>query len=148
MSNHHGFIQELKARYRIIPLFIDDGFIPFIPEFDTGIDLIIYREVDDILIKIQLKSRWLIDRKYIGRGLAMAFPGDADGNWYLIPHDEMVRYAETSTSYLTSSSWLENGVYHRAGMSRDMMEKFRDFKLGESVLNNRIYTYYKGLRGT
>lgn len=145
-SGHAGYIRELKLRCKIIPIFLDDGFIPFVPEFDTGIDLIIYRERDDLLIKVQLKSRWSIDRKYIGRGFAMAFPAETDSDWYLVPHDEMVGFARNSTSYLASASWREQGIYHRRAMSRAMLQHFDGYRLGETSLNEKIYAHYIGTR--
>jgi hypothetical protein len=42
----------------------------------------LYREQETVLRKVQLKSRWTIDRKYMGRDIWVAFPiaaGEADG---------------------------------------------------------------------
>lgn len=140
MKKHNGFITELKHRYLITPFFLEDGFTPFAPEFDTGIDLIIHREHDDLLIKIQLKSRWTIHKKYKNRGIAMAFPDGDD--FYLIPHDYCIEYAEAHKNYLNTSSWEKGGIYHVASMSKTMKEDFAEFKLAKFGDNEKIYSHY------
>lgn len=40
----------------------------------------------------------------------MAFP--LNGDWYLVPHDDIVGHFRDSTNYLESPSWIENGAYH------------------------------------
>lgn len=141
MQNHNGFIKEIKYRYLISPYFLDDGFIPFTPEFDTGVDLIIYRERDDLLIKLQLKSRWTIHKKYEGRGIAMAFPDR--GDFYLIPHDLCIDYAKTQSNFLNTSSWKDKGIYHMASMSLAMREHFAPFCLKAGGDNEDTYSYYR-----
>ncbi|MBW9115834.1 hypothetical protein JNB88_19555 [Rhizobium cauense] len=137
MPNHTGFIQELKIRYKFAPVFLDGGFIPFVPEFDTGVDLIIYREEIDLLIKIQFKSRWTIDRKYMKRNIGIAFP--VGEGLYLVPHDEFVEHIENNTTYLTSRSWMDDGIYHGKRHSAKLLEYLKPFKLDEKGQNEAIY---------
>ena len=68
--------QEVLNRHLFLQHILPAGFVSFIPEFDEGIDLIIYRERDNLLFKIQLKSRWTVDKKYFGRDIWVAFPGN------------------------------------------------------------------------
>ncbi len=64
----------------------------FSPVYDDGIDFILCREDGKggpaDLRKVQLKSRWTIHKKYLGRDIWVAFPDDDD--WYLAPHDDLV----------------------------------------------------------
>lgn len=104
---------ELINKYEFINLVLPFGFSPFIPEFDDGIDFILHREKDNVHLNIQLKSRWLVDRKYLGRSIWIAFPDGAEPqrNWYLVPHDLMVAHGQMKFSQ--SKSWAD-GNYHRA----------------------------------
>ena len=67
----------------------------------AGIDFILYRESDGELRKVQLQSRWTIDRKYERRDIWIAFP--IRGTWYLIPHKVMIASAEADAITETAS---------------------------------------------
>ena len=78
-----------------------------------GADFLAYHKGGEETLKVQLKARVTIDRKYLNKNLYMAFP--IDGDWYLVPHDELVTiFAETIPAALTSASWTEKGAYHIA----------------------------------
>ena len=104
-------LRELENLYKLLPYFTRSGFTPFLPEFDSGIDFIACRESaageGDVLIKVQLKGRWTIDKKYRGRSMAIAFPDEQD--WYVIPHGEMVAFAEQA-GFTNTKSW-DQGTY-------------------------------------
>ena len=61
-------------------------------------------------LRVQLKSRLAVNRKYENKDLWMIFP--EAGNWYLILHDELLRILAGSTRALESKSWRENGDYN------------------------------------
>ena len=63
-----------------------------------------------LLHKVQVKGRWTIDRKYIGRDIWIAFPIGSD--WYLVPHDVMVAWAEADGATKTAS-WIDGGLLGR-----------------------------------
>ena len=50
----------------------------------------------------------MIDRKYVGRNIWMAFP--IGGDWYLMPHDRMVELAEKE-GITQTASWIDGGAY-------------------------------------
>lgn len=148
----NGFAQELVHRCAVMPIFVEDGFIPYIPEFDLGVDYILYREFDDLLIKVQQKGRWTIDRKYLDRQIAVAFPDGKD--WYLIPHSSMFEYARDRTNILETASWNDGkpakerpsdyrpkkGTYSVGRLSREMKDHFSSFRLrNEQGRNSEIY---------
>ena len=54
----------------------------FLPVYDGGVDFIFYRESDGEIRKVQLKGRWPIDRKYVGRDIWVAFPVSGK----MVPH--------------------------------------------------------------
>ncbi len=69
----------------------------FIAQHCNGIDF----------VKVQLKSRMTIERKYSGKQLMIAFP-DND-NWYLYDHDEVM--AAVKPTIQETTSWKDEGSY-------------------------------------
>ena len=133
MHSTRSGLRELESLYELLPYFLRAGFTPFLPEFDSGVDFIAYREkrineVHDLLIKVQLKSRWTIDRKYLGRSIAIAFKDS--GWWYVIPHDNMVSVAETA-GYTATGSW-ERGNYSIGSMNKALRDHSRAWRLNRS----------------
>ena len=92
-----------------------------------GADFLAYHKDGDHTLKVQLKGRALIDKKYLGKDLYMCFPVDED--WFLIPHDELVEIVGTVTNALNTSSWLEQGQYHFPRLSRELSASLGQFSL-------------------
>ena len=134
---------EIVHRCAVMPFFLLDGFIPFMPDYDLGIDFILYREKDDLLIKVQQKGRWYIDKKYQGRDIGMLFPDTINDRqlWYLVPHDDMITYAREHTNYLRTPSW-EAGAYSTKKLNAKQREHFAPYRLGENS-NNLIYERFR-----
>src|ERR1039458_3467775 len=114
MSRYRSQIREVVNRNTVVSLALEQGFNAFLPVYDGGVDFILYRERDGEIRKVQLKSRWTIDRKYIGRDIWVAFPIDAD--WYLMPHDKMFAAGEAD-GVTRTPSWIDNGAYSRPRLS-------------------------------
>ena len=108
MERHRSQIRGVINRKTVVGLALQKGFNAFLPVYDGGGDLILYRESDRELRKVQFESRWTIDKKYIGRDIWIAFP--MAGDWFLMPHDEMAATADAATQ---TSSWIESGLYSR-----------------------------------
>ena len=109
MSRYRSQVTEVVNRNTVVSLALRQGFNAFLPVYDGGVDLILYREADNLVRKVQLKGRWTIDKKYTGRDIWMAFP--ISGTWHLMPHDEMVAFAKADGKALESVSWIESGTY-------------------------------------
>lgn len=92
-----------------------------------GADFLAYHYKHLDTLKIQLKSRLTISKKYLHKGLQVAFPINRD--WYLVDHDLLVARAAQLTSWLESQSWIENGNYHTASPSEKMLEVLAKYKL-------------------
>ena len=92
-----------------------------------GADFLAYHKDGSTTLKVQLKARAVISKKYRGKDLYLAFP--ADGLWYLLPHDELVAIAAETTSWLQSPSWIERGLYSVVRPSRRMLERLSDHAL-------------------
>ena len=92
-----------------------------------GADFLAYHKDGEQTLKVQLKARVTIDRKYLGKGLFMAFPNK--GIWYLVQHDELVRIAGETTPWLRTASWKEHGLYSSANPNQEMLAGLSGFAL-------------------
>jgi hypothetical protein len=124
MSRFRTQVREVINRNTVVSLALEQGFNVFLPVYDGGVDFILYREKDRKLRKVQLKSRWTIDRRYKGRDIWIAFP--IDDHWYLMPHDEMLKSANASVT--KSTSWTDKGSYHQGRPSAAMKVKCAQYR--------------------
>jgi hypothetical protein len=125
MTINHSQVREVINRNIVISLALEQGFNAFLPVYDGGVDFILYRESDRELRKVQLKSRWTINQKYMNRQIWVAFPIASD--WYLMPHDEMYKAGEADGVTLTSS-WIDNGAYSRPRLSAASINQGAQYK--------------------
>jgi hypothetical protein len=100
----------MTNRLEFITVAFEAGYASYLPVVEEGIDLIIYRESDRDLRKVQIKSRWTIDKRYEGREMWMAFPHASE--WYLAQHDTLVKLAK-KLGLLEAASWIISGKYNR-----------------------------------
>ena len=92
-----------------------------------GADFLAYHKDGFDTLKVQLKARLTIDRKYKGNELFMAFPLNA--HWYLIEHDTLIEKVDQHTNWLNTDSWIKKGRYHSAAPSVQLMQSLSEFKL-------------------
>ena len=121
-----GRVKEFANRNRLSELLLQHGFGVFVPLIDTGIDMIAHNETSGEVRLIQQKSRWTVDRKYLGRNLWIAFPDEIQ--WYLVPHDHLVETAHKGMAQTVS--WLDKGTYHRAPLSASQRDALADYRIG------------------
>ena len=93
-----------------------------------GADFLAYRFDGKTTLRVQLKSRLTIDRKYMGQDLWMNF--QCRGTWYLVPHDTLVDLVGEATNWLNTSSWVEHHAYSSRSPSLALLEKLSSFALG------------------
>lgn len=60
-------------------------------------------------LKVQLKSRLIVNMKYTGKDIYIAFRNE--GIWYLYPHDEVKDLLLANHLMAGSKSWDEGGGY-------------------------------------
>ena len=92
-----------------------------------GADFLAYHKDESQTLRVQLKARLSIAKKYIAKDLYIAFP--VDGIWYLLPHDQLVDIARAVTPWIVTQSWVERGGYSSANPSKAMRERLKDFRL-------------------
>lgn len=93
-------LSAVLADYGYITLRLSDDW--------KGADLIAVHSFGGPDLRIQLKGRLTVDKKYQGKGLHIAFR-DQD-HWYIYPHDAFLEHAVDRIKM--SISWVEKGLYH------------------------------------
>jgi hypothetical protein len=93
-----------------------------------GADFLAYHKDGKETLLVQLKSRITIDKKYLNKGLYMAFP--VHGNWYLILHDELVEKVDRNTNWLNAKSWVNKGLYHSKSPNNGLLNSLLENKVG------------------
>ncbi len=96
-----------------------------------GADFIAQHINGETFLKVQLKGRLLFDRKYVGKGLYIAFFGD--GDWYLYPHDELMLAVLAETNIEATRSWQEGGAYSFPSLSRQLIRLLAPYKIAGST---------------
>ena len=116
---------EVVNRNALITVALHQGYNVYLPVYDNGIDMILLNEASGDIKLVQLKGRWTINKKYIGRSIWIAFPDR--GSWYVAPHDEMVRLGERHT---TTDSWVR-GEYSKSPLSRLDRQELAAYRFGK-----------------
>ena len=84
--------------------------VPLWPTVASGIDLGAYQPKSGEFRPIQLQERMTLDRKYMGRGLWLAWPTE-DRGFYWMPHDDLMKEFVKNTSP-NSESWQQSGGHY------------------------------------
>jgi hypothetical protein len=77
-------------------------------------------------LKIQIKGRWGLYKKYIGKDIYIAFIEKS--TLYCYPHDELLEYPQAK-SYLSTKSWLKKGDYHSGNIPKKLRSFFEQYSL-------------------
>ena len=92
-----------------------------------GADFLAYHKDGHDTLRVQLKSRLYIAKKYRDKNLYLCFP--LAGTWYLVLHDELIEAVGRHTTYLTSASWRKRGSYSSDGPNKELLKWLRNFVL-------------------
>ena len=92
-----------------------------------GADFIAYHIDGDKFIKVQLKGRLTIQRRYNDKDVYIAF--NQDGQWYLYPHDQL--QAELLKMGLMSGteSWEKCGSYTWPRIPKKILEHMNKYAI-------------------
>ena len=91
-----------------------------------GADFIAQHLDGTTFLKVQLKARLTFEKKYMGRDLHVCFPHGHD--WYIFPHDELMRDVLKDSTMGMSISW-ERGGYSFPKLSKRMRERLAPYRL-------------------
>lgn len=95
-----------------------------------GADFLAYHRDFKNTLRVQLKARLTIDKKYMGKGLYLAFP--VKKNWYVIEHDALVKLVGKATDWLKTRSWIKNGGYSSNAPSKSLIMVLEQARLKSS----------------
>lgn len=79
-----------------------------------GADFIACHISGDVFLKVQLKGRLTLDRKYMGKEVHVAFFGG--GACFIYPHDAFLQAALDQDKINDSASWRDQGSYTWPGI--------------------------------
>jgi hypothetical protein len=103
-------VSAILADYGFVTLRLSDDW--------QGADFIA-QHIDGVsFLKVQLKSRLTINKKYLGKDLWIAFNDGA--SWYLFPHDAVTEQILAATDIGTTASWMEQGGYSFPGIPKQL----------------------------
>ena len=120
--------KEIYNFHKVASVLADYGFNCIKLSDDwQGADFLAYHKDGDQTLKVQLKGRMLIDRKYIGKNLYMCFRiGDI---WHLILHDELMRIVEEILPETFETLSWERGTYSWPRPPKQVRERLSRFAL-------------------
>lgn len=128
MSRYKTQVREVINRNALVSLALSKGYNAFLPVYDGGVDFILYNEETGDVKKVQLKGRWMIDKKYEGRDIWIAFHDR--GHWYLAPHAYLVRLAD-GYGFTASASWTTGGAYSCPRLGKQMLIDMQPYRFEE-----------------
>ncbi|MFC1612065.1 deoxynucleoside kinase, partial [Myxococcota bacterium] len=102
---------------------------------DEGVDLLAWHEKHGEMLAIQLKSRLTVAKKYVKRGISVAFP--SEGWWYIVDHDWLL---EQKPEIKKTKSWREGGEYNWPRLSAEWTQKLEPYRFGKAVGRSRRST--------
>jgi hypothetical protein len=79
-------------------------------------------------MRVQLKGRLWVDKKYQGKDLWICFRDEEQ--WYFYPHDEFLKPVLEETNISNTSSWKIGGRYSFPKLSKRMRSLLQQYKLG------------------
>lgn len=82
--------------------------------------------IDGHILKIQLKSRMTIDKKYIGKDLYIAFPEKE--NWFIYPHDLLLKIVNTK-GLCNTKKFHESGKWTWPYSPKHLLKSIEDYKI-------------------
>lgn len=93
----------------------------------SGADFIAQHSDGLTFLKVQLKGRCAFAEKYRGKDLHICFPND--GDWYIYPHDELLKRVLAETEIGDTASWRERGGYSFPTLSKKLRELLQPYRL-------------------
>jgi hypothetical protein len=115
---------------KLSALLADYGFVTMRLSADwEGADLIAQHINGDTYL-IQLKSRLTFCEKYKGKGLYVAFRRRND--WYLYPHDEILKIVDAAVKFSATPSWIKDGVFSCKTPTKVMFQILNPYQIEPS----------------
>lgn len=124
----NGRQQENYNFQKISGLLADYGFTTIRLSDDwNGADFLAQSVNGKTLLRVQLKSRLGIYKKYQGKNLWICFPDR--GDWYLYPHDGVMLHLLRTTNIRRTSAWLKGHGWNWKRPPRHIAKYLKKFVL-------------------
>lgn len=92
-----------------------------------GADFIACHIDGNRFLKVQLKGRLTIQKKYIGKDIYVAF--SHQGGWYVYPHDVVMDLLLANGTVGTSTSWTNDGGYSWPHLSVAILKILKPYQI-------------------
>lgn len=92
-----------------------------------GADFIACHIDGNSFIKIQLKGRLTLDKKYNGKDIYIAF--NQNNQWYIYPHDQLQAQLLEKGFISGTKSWDENGKYCWPNIPKNIFEHMSQYAI-------------------
>ena len=122
--------QENYNYHKVSSILADYGFSSIRLSDDwQSADFIAQHYKDKTFLKVQLKGRLVIDKKYMKKNIWICFR--IKKNLYLYPHDEIMDYivANSPTNISNTISWGKRGLYSWPTIPRWILKFLDQYKL-------------------
>ena len=93
-----------------------------------GADFLAYHVDGTTTLRVQLKSRLAIQKKYCSKKIWIAFPHK--GEWYFIEHDRLVSKVGKQTNWLQTRSWKKKREYSSEKINQRLLKALSESKMG------------------
>jgi hypothetical protein len=125
--------QEIYNFQKLAALLADYGYncIKLADDWQ-GADFLAYHIDGVSTLRVQLKGRLTIAKKYEGKKLHMAFP--VMGCWYIIGHDELVQQVSQHCNWLKTESWINKGAYSVAKPNQALLRTLQSYRLNATAI--------------
>jgi hypothetical protein len=87
----------------------------------------IAQHLDGSFLKVQLKGRLTVLRKYESKELWIAFPDKS--HWYLYPHDTVLKKLLNDKCTTISKTYSSLGGYSFPGLSKELTQMLEEYKI-------------------
>jgi hypothetical protein len=131
--------QEAFNFQKVSAVLADYGFTTIRLTTDwRGADFIAQHFDGTTFLKVQLKGRCTLDKKYIDRDLHVCFP--AGDQWFLYPHDELLLKVLAETGIGETDSWKKQGGYSFPKLSQKLRAILGPYRLEAEEARGRTFT--------
>ena len=100
----------------------------WLPVDDSGADFIGVHIITNQVIKVQIKSRITINKKYENKDLLIAFPKNEknyEKEWVIVPHDELI------SIFTTPENYAKNNGKSALSVPKRMWDHIKDISIIE-----------------
>lgn len=87
----------------------------------------IAQHIDGSYLKVQLKSRLTVEKKYENKDLWICFP--SKDNWFIFPHDTIVKILRTKKMRPISKTYDSGGKYCWSSLSNELTNLLKEYRV-------------------